>query len=282
MPCAVGIDLGATKIAAALVDVDSGRALQELTRPTEIMRGGQAVLDECVRIARQLAQDESDAVGIAICELVDRGGEVRSAETLDWREVDIEAAFAPLHVTVESDVRAAGRAEALFGAGRECQEFLYLSVGSGISYCLVSEGEPRPGAHGSAIIVGAPPVEQVASGLAIARASGVARAEEALNNVAHEEVVRRAADELGVALAVLVNALDPELIVVGGGLGLEERYRRLFSRAAQAAMFAEPSEQPAIVPAGLGQRSGVIGAALAARDGRSPRFRESFAARDRS
>jgi predicted NBD/HSP70 family sugar kinase len=251
MPCAVGIDLGATKIAAALVDVDSGRALQELTRPTEIMRGSRAVLDECVRIARQLVKDESDAVGIAICELV------------------------------ESDVRAAGRAEALFGAGRECQEFLYLSVGSGISYCLVSEGEPRPGAHGSAIIVGAPPVEQVASGLAIARASGVARAEEALNNVAHEEVVRRAADELGVALAVLVNALDPELVVVGGGLGLEERYRRLFSRAAQAAMFAEPSEQPAIVPAGLGQRSGLIGAALAGRDGRSPRFRGSFAARDR-
>ena len=61
----------------------------------------------------------------------------------------------------------------------------------------------------------------------------------------------------------LVNALDPEAVVVGGGLGLVDRYRERLARAARAAIEHEATRELPIVPATLGPRSGVVGAALA-------------------
>ena len=58
--------------------------------------------------------------------------------------------------------------------------FLYMSVGSGISHCLMAGGAPRLGVRGSAIGTGAPLVERWSSGLALARRTGHATAEEAL------------------------------------------------------------------------------------------------------
>ena len=75
---------------------------------------------------------------------------------------------------VDSDVRTAGRAEALLGAGRAYSRLIFLNIGTGISYCLLRDGVPDPGARGYAILVGAPVVEDVAGG-AGARAARRAR-----------------------------------------------------------------------------------------------------------
>jgi glucokinase len=112
-------------------------------------------------------------------------------------------------------------------------------------------------------VVGAPPVEQSSGGLALAARAGVERAELVLGDPAHASLVDEAADELGLALATLVNALDPEAVVVGGGLGLVDRYRERFVAAARAAIEHEVTRELAIVPATLGRHSGVVGAALA-------------------
>jgi predicted NBD/HSP70 family sugar kinase len=65
------------------------------------------------------APDGGAAIGIGICELVDLEGTVRSTATIDWRDCDVEATFAAIsRVRLESDVRAAGRAEARLGASR--------------------------------------------------------------------------------------------------------------------------------------------------------------------
>jgi glucokinase len=184
--------------------------------------------------------------------------------TVDWLGLDLAAAFGGARVTVESDVRAAALAEARFGAGAGFASFVYLVVGTGISHCLVVDGRPYPGARGNAIVVGAPPVERVGAGPALARRAGVERAEEALADPCHAAVVESAAEELGAALAALVNALDPEAVVVGGGLGLESRYRALFVASARAAIDHEATLELPIVPAALGARSGIVGAALVA------------------
>jgi len=159
MTYAVGLDIGATKVAAGIVNLSTGQIETEIAQPTNSSRGGAAVLRDCVELAKRLADNRTDAVGIGLCELVGKDGRPRGAHTVDWRTLDIATAFAPLRVVVDSDVRVAARAEAVYGAGQDFGEFLYLSIGSGVSYCLVVEGEPRLGAHGNAIIVGAPPVE---------------------------------------------------------------------------------------------------------------------------
>jgi glucokinase len=267
---ALGIDVGGTKVAAALVEVDSGVVVAARREPTRAERGAAAVLEDCRSLARALADDaEVAAIGIAVCELVGIDGRVRSAETVDWREVDLGDAFADIHarVHVESDVRAAALAEARLGAGRAEPDFLYLSVGTGISHCLMTGGRPRVGARGSAISTGAPLVERWSGGLALARHSGHASAEEALADPAASAMVEDAAERLGLALATLVNALDPGAVIIGGGLGLNDRYRELAVAAMRAAIYDPDARALPVRPAALGPDAAAIGAALRAVDG---------------
>jgi glucokinase len=70
--------------------------------------------------------------------------------------------------------------------------------------------------------------------------------------------------ELGAGLAGLVNALDPGVVVIGGGLGLNERYRDLAVAAMRPMIFADDTRDLPVVAAELGADAGVIGAALAA------------------
>jgi glucokinase len=165
---------------------------------------------------------------------------------------------------VESDVRAAALAEARFGAGRDEPDFLYVSVGSGISHCLMTDGSPRLGVRGSAIGTGAPLVERWSSGLALARRSGHASAEEALADPAAAEVVEDGARRLGLALASLVNALDPGAVIVGGGLGLHDGYRAQVEAAMRPEIYDFEARELPVLPATLGADAPVIGAALAA------------------
>jgi glucokinase len=261
----IGIDVGGSKIAAAIVDVNTGVALRELRAPTPVGAGGAAVLDECVKLARELAPDGAAAVGIGLCEFVDLSGKPTSAYTVDWLGLDVERAFGEAgHVRIESDVRAGALAEARFGAARRFASFVYVVVGSGVSHCLVLDGRPYPGARGNAIVTGAPPVEWSVGGLALARRAGVESAEQVLSDPVHAPLVDAAADELGHALAALVNALDPEAVVIGGGLGLAERYREQVAAAARAGIEHDATRELPIIPATLGAQSGVVGAALAA------------------
>ena len=259
----VGIDVGGSKILAASVDVTKGEVLRELRTETPVSAGGAAVLEVCAELARELAPGGANAVGIGLCEFVDPAGMPTSAVTIDWRGLDVAGAFGGIaHVRIESDVRAAALAEARFGDAARLETFLYLVVGTGVSYCLVLHGEPYEGARGNAIVVGAPPVERTSGGLALAEGAGLARAEFVLRDPARTSFVEAAADELGLALAALVNALDPEAVVIGGGLGLVDRYRDRVAASARAAIEHEATRELPIVPATLGPRSGVIGAAL--------------------
>jgi glucokinase len=257
---AIGVDVGATKIAAALVGLERGTVESTRRIPTAPQRGSDAVLVDCRALVEELAGSGAIPVGLALCELVGSDGSVRSAETVDWRGADLSGVFA----CVESDVRAAALAEARFGSGRDEPDFLYVSVGSGISHCLMTPDGPRLGVRGAAIGTGAPLVEQWSGGLALARRTRHDSAEDALADPAAQDVVEDAAIRFGVTLAALVNALDPGAVIVGGGLGLHDGYRARVERALRAAIYDPEARALPVLPAALGADAPVIGAALAA------------------
>jgi glucokinase len=260
---AVGIDVGGTKIAAGLCDLEAGEVLVRHVVATP--RGdGPAALATCAAAAAIVAP-EGAPIGLGLCELVDHAGRPRSAQTIDWRSLDIAAAFAATGpIVVDSDVRTAGRAEALLGAGRGHGRLVFLNVGTGISYCLLRDGVPDPGARGYAIIVGAPAVEDVAGGFGLATLAGEPDARAVLAEPRHAALVAEGAVALGAAIASLVNALDPHAVVVGGGLGLVDAYREAAIAAARPLIWAEDVRDLPIVPAALGEDGAVLGAALAA------------------
>jgi glucokinase len=190
---------------------------------------------------------------------------------------------------VESDVRAAAVGEAIFGAGRGHRLFIYVTVGTGISYCLMQNGQPFKGANGNAITMASSPLstvcthcgvklrpvlEEFASGPAIATRFAQARNAEpgetceevfraALNGDKDAiEILTSAGEALGVSVAFLVNVLDPEMIVVGGGLGTAGGlYWDVFERSCREHIFADNSRGLPIVTATLGVNAGLVGAA---------------------
>jgi glucokinase len=264
---AIGIDVGGTKIAAGVVDIATGTLVERRGLATRPERGGAAVLADCAALAEELG-DGALPVGIGLCELVDLEGRPASGDTVDWRRLDVAGAIGAPGVVVESDVRAAALAEARFGAGIGASPFLFVVVGTGASACLVTDGRPYAGALGEALVLGAPPVERVASGPALARAAGFERAEDVLADPRHAPLVDAAAEALADALAALVNALDPSLVVLGGGLGLEASFRELVGHAVRGRLAYPRTPPLPVVSSALGPDGGMVGAALVAAAGR--------------
>jgi glucokinase len=267
MTLAVGIDVGGTKIAAGLVDVATGRLLERAQVPTRPERDGGEVLADCAELAARLGAGQLP-VGLGLCELVGLDGRPASADTIEWRGLDLAGAIEAPRVVLESDVRAAAHAEAVFGAGAGRSPFLFAIVGTGASVCLVVDGRPYEGSRGEAITLGAPPVEEVASGRALARAAGVERAEDVLSDPSQAGLVDTAVAELAQVLAVLANALDPAVIVLGGGLGAVPAFCGRVEAACRRRL-AYPSSPPLeITVSALGPDGGIVGAAMrAAADG---------------
>ncbi len=107
-------------------------------------------------------------------------------------------------------------------------------------------------------------MEAVASGRALAVAGGLERAEDVLADPAHTALVDEAAAALGRTLAVLANALDPALIVLGGGLGSEPAFRARVQAACRSLLAYPSTPELEIVGSLLGPDGGVVGAAVCA------------------
>jgi glucokinase len=222
---------------------------------------------------------------VGVAELVDRRGRVFSGYRIRWNDLDPGAAFGAVLPTVMSaDVRAAALAEARFGAGRGIGEFYFVTIGTGISGVLVLDGLPHAGTRGAALVIansmlhdccpvcGAEHrrmVEDVASGPALARACGVDSAEAVLaaaraGDTQALAVIDHAAAELGNVLALLADALDPGVMVVGGGLGCAPGpYFESLAAHVRAGLWDGIPNPLRITQARMGPDAGLIGAALA-------------------
>jgi glucokinase len=293
--CAVGLDVGGTKIAGGIVEFPSGNIRIKQTIPTRADRDGREVLSDALALAEHLVAQAVKVgsalagIGVGVPELVDLEGNVTSGYRIGWRGLPIQASFSRLApATLQADVRAAALAEAMFGAGKTYNLFVYVTVGTGISYSLVQGGNPYAGARGNAELLASSPLtttctrcgallhpvlEEIASGPAlVARYNKlsdrqVKQAEEVMaaveaNDAVASRVVRSAGEALGTSLGLLINVLDPEAMIVGGGLGLcGGLYWTSFETSTREHIWADDTRDLPIVPASLGTDAGFIGAA---------------------
>lgn len=295
---ALGIDVGGTKIAAAIVTFPGGRIHARRQIPTNPERGSQAVLGDVVQLTASLlggsdlVGSPSTAIGIGLCELVSPDGRILSGNCVRWRAETVAALLEPFGtVTLEADVRAAARAEALLGAGRRFRSFLYVTVGTGISCCLMADGKPYLGARGatgtlasSALRVpcahcgtlNLQTLEDLASGPGLVHrlnrlqpgSAHTARdvfAAVAKANKDARQVVQTACEALGSAVGLMVNVLDPEAVILGGGLAQSEDFLwDDFLEGTRRHIWSEVHRDLPIVRAETGIDAGVIGAAWSA------------------
>lgn len=154
----IGVDLGATKIAAVLASA-TGEALSARQAPTAPQRGPDAVMDDIAALVNELAAearalgDPLAGVGIGSPGMCDpAGGVVYNAVNLGWTEVHLaEKVAARLPggwpVWVQKDANASALGEYYWGAAQGCRDFVMLMVGSGLGAGIMSGGVLVTGAN---------------------------------------------------------------------------------------------------------------------------------------
>lgn len=297
---AFGIDLGGTKIAAGLIAAD-GTVLASASAPTPAKQGAQAVLDAVAALVTELsaapaAKDVDIAgLGLGAAGVIDAGNaRVLSATDtiLHWAGTDLAAellARTGLQVRAVNDVHAHGLGEAWRGAAAGSSNALLLAVGTGIGGSHLLAGIPQTGAHHVGGHMGhfASPLasgvrcscgrsghlEAIAAGPAIhrnyLRLGGdptVADTRE-LTARAHagdqlaRQALRTGALAVGIAAGSLANILDPELIVLSGGMIGAGSLWWDAVREGFATEAIDPLQHLELLPATLGNNAAIIGAA---------------------
>ena len=151
---AIGIDIGGTKIAGALVS-EEGEILRSLRRPTPA-RDGEAILDHVVEIVEELRVGEAvSAAGVAAPGFIDAAqSTVYFTPNIPWRSEPVRDRLAErlggLDITVDNDANAAGWAEYRFGAGRGHTDMAMLTIGTGVGGAVIAGGRLLRGGFGAA------------------------------------------------------------------------------------------------------------------------------------
>ena len=280
---AVGVDIGGTNIRAARVRQD-GRASERIKVPTASAPSvPELVSDLCV----QLLDDDVEAIGIGIPGRLDRDAmTILSAGFVDLAgsrlgEVIEKAVGRP--VVMENDAHMALLAELAVGAGASASHVVLFTVGTGIGGAVAMErtvlrGRGNAGQLGHLTLDRSGPAcncgrhgcsEVFTSGTALRRLireAGLPESttvetllEQGADDPAAEAVLRRWAGAWRDAIDTVVAVLDPDLVILGGGLGA----------AAAAAVDAHAPSGSAwfdcpVAPAQLADDAGVIGAGLRA------------------
>jgi glucokinase len=288
----VAVDIGGTTLRAGLVDAAGAVlwAVEEATVNTACGRDPGlrqlASLVDRLRVEADKQGHTVRAISFGFPEYV-TGDRLTSCEVIAWDRQPAEMfgqSADGVPVFVESDVRCAALAEAATAPAGEGGLF-YVSWGTGLSSTLVVDGACLAGRRGEAIALGeldVPAVvdadwtanlEQFASGGGIARryAASHPSAEVDGRTVAglaeagdpdSMAIVDSAARAVAAALRSCVAILDPDVVVLGGGIGSADGLLVATLRAELDRLLLPRPDPPPVRTAVLGARAGLIGAGL--------------------
>jgi glucokinase len=288
----IGVDIGGTKILAGIVD-PGGHVEHRREHPTmtasedEFLSGLEAAVEE-------LLTDEIAAIGFGIPSPIDqRTGRALQAVNLPLTDIPFRDRMKErfgLPVGIENDANAATYAEFRFGAARDVDSMVMLTLGTGCGGGAVIDGQLFRGwaEFGHIVIVydglpcqGSctgrghlePYVTGVAAGKLAAEEFGPAVDAHRLVRLANEgepraiEILDGIGRHLGAGIGSLVNIFNPDLVVIGGGFAAAGDFvldpaREILRREA----LARAGYRVPIVRAELGTAAGMIGVGLVAFD----------------
>lgn len=291
-PPVLALDVGGTKLAGGILTADD-RLQQRREVATLAQEGGaEAILGRLIGLAQDViaaAPERPQAVGVASAGQIDprQGDVVFATDNLPgWTGLALGRRLAEaleLPVFVENDVNAFALAEAQLGAGRGYRHQVLLAVGTGVGGGIVVDGKLYSGSMGRGgeighvcIVPGGRPctcgqigcLESYAGMRVMLPASGYPSLRALADDyLAGKSIpaVDEAAHWLGHGLAQAAHALGPEVLLVGGSIGLlGERYLEDVRRSYVVAAMKSYRNIP-ILPTQLGADSGLLGAGVYAR-----------------
>ncbi|MFV0431059.1 MAG: ROK family protein [Alphaproteobacteria bacterium] len=288
----IGVDIGGTKIYVGLVDKKSGEVLDYIHFLKGDMSDEQVLqnINKYIAYFHDKYQQKFD-VGIAVPELVNNQGRICSHFTYDW--IGKENQFIAQKITFESDVRAAALAELTFGVAQGHSSSIYISLGTGVSYSFIQNGTIWRGHKGHAIHFATSPLffpqqnnlfahipqsliyEDFIAGKGFNQETKQLLGQDIdsrqwLQKLKNKDeaslhIAQNHAKYFGGLLAQLINILDPEQIVIGGGFGMALKsspYMDLLKNEVVGHIIADDSKDILFSWAHHNNFSALVGAAL--------------------
>jgi predicted NBD/HSP70 family sugar kinase len=248
----IGVDIGGSKIL-----VVAGNDRYEITRHQKIATPETSAqgVTEIIHLIEQVAASQPiQAIYVASPGPVDRkNGRILKTPNMDWEPVAITSAIKnhfKVPVGLEKDANAAALSEAILGAGRGCRYVLYVTVSTGVGTGVIINGEIYHGAHDPegghmdiAAEGGNEEMETAVSGRGIKRRFGRFGYE-----ITDPEVWDAFAKDLATGLHNLITTISPEVVVIGGGVGVHyEKFATQLKRHLEELHPIYPT--PPIIPA---------------------------------
>ena len=289
----IGVDLGGTNVRAAVVD-EKGNILDMKKTATEVKFGAAHVMAKIKDLIRSLdGYEKASGIGLGVPGPVDTVNKTMVlASNLPGFEgypiaKEIEDEF-NIPTYVDNDANVAGLGEAYHGAGKGCNPVYYVTISTGIGGAMIVDGKVVSGKKGHAGEVGnliidrnRPKVNHLNAGAVECEASGTAITKkgqmlfgDSIEHAGHVfdlarnndpkalELIDNMAYDLAVMFSFIGHIVDPEVIVIGGGVmnkakdvffeKMEKNYRNMIHPGMQSVRFVEAElEEPGIIGAAM-------------------------------
>lgn len=296
----ISIDIGGTAIKYGMIENTGGDSRSDFPygrteilcryeQNTEAGKGGGAILKKVMGIVEKLQSDTPvkgiDGICISTAGIVDtKKGEIRYSAPLipDYTGInfkrELENRFG-IPCEVENDVNCAGLAEAVSGAAKGCRAALMLTIGTGIGGCILLNGKVFHGAHGSACEAGylhmrGSDFQTLGAASVLSRKvarwkgepeeiwSGYHIFEEAKKG---DRCCNRAIDEmvdvLGEGIADLCYVINPEIVILGGGIMAQKEFLKgKIDHAVEKYLIPQIKQETKLAFAKHGNSAGMLGA----------------------
>ena len=270
----IGIDIGGTKTIIGIIDITKGKVIKKISISSKQFQNDKenlkSIVSNTIDIIGKL---KINKIGIGVPELIDNKGIIRGNYNFNWLNKNLADNFPKkFKVIVDSDVRCHLRAEKLYGHGKNAKNFIYINIGTGLSYAHFKNNEIYSGANGFAIHFASSKItlfdpkrnkkislipEDFYSGKFI-----MTYFKKNKNIKKQKVILENIADSLGSLIGNLINTVDPGFIVLGGGVVLNNiEFRKMLINYSHNYIFFKNIKKIKILVSKLKIDTGVLGAA---------------------
>lgn len=293
----IGVDIGGTTIKLALLDI-AGNLLEKWSIATNLTDNGIHIPNEIVASIKSrvgvtgATMDDVLGIGIGVPGPVD-DCYVKRAVNLGWQNFPLKKVIEEelnVPVVLLNDANAAALGEFWQGSAEQLKDIVFITIGTGVGGGIIVDGQIINGHHSSGGEIGHIPVKSeekrfcgcgnvnclecygsangmvktmnnLAGKIVVSEAKEIFEMLEAGNDLAQEALVLTI-DYLAAAISGIINTLDPEELVIGGGVSESgELFIEPLKKALEKYVFPQIRGSVCLRKASLGNDAGIYGAA---------------------
>ncbi len=290
----LGIDIGGTKTSIGIININKGKVIKKIEIKSKTFKNDKKNLLnitknalDIIRIAQKEYSIKINKIGIGVPELINNDGIIKGAFNFKWDNLSFAKHFQDFKIKAkaDSDVRNALRGEKLYGAGKKYKNLIFINIGTGLSYALYQNKKIYSGYNGFAIHFASSEInlfnpienknfnlvpEDYYSGKSITKKLLKITNKKNINdfdkinklNLKKKKYLENIAKSLGSLIALLVNILDPQCVILGGGVALNNKFLcKMMIKYTRKYIFAKNCKKIPIINSKLKNDAALLGAA---------------------